>query len=72
MFPFIFQGIKYESCTMKNSDVNWCYTEVDTKGVGVEGKWGNCGPGCQSSEGKLIVNCVSAITSLILLEKKSL
>ena len=36
---------------MKN-DVKWCYTEVDSKGVGIEGKWGNCGPGCLSKDGK--------------------
>ena len=55
MFPFIFKGVKYETCTMKDSNANWCYTEVDANGVGIQGKWGNCGPGCQSNIGKVIV-----------------
>ena len=65
MFPFIFKGVKYETCTMKDSNANWCYTEVDANGVGIQGKWGNCGPGCKSNNGKVIVQCVYAITSFI-------
>ena len=41
---------------MRDSDVNWCYTEVDATGVGIPGKWGNCGTGCQISKGKVVVN----------------
>ena len=64
MFPFIYKGDKYETCTMRDSDVDWCYTRVDFNGVGVGGKWGNCGSGCQSNKGNLIVQCEYAITSL--------
>ena len=47
-FPFIYKGDSYQTCTKKDHDVDWCYTEVDSYGVGVRGRWGNCGPGCFS------------------------
>ena len=46
VFPFIYKGERYQTCTRKDNNVHWCYTEVDSHGVGVKGKWGNCGPGC--------------------------
>ena len=33
---------------MKDHDQDWCYTEVDSDGVGVPGRWGNCNQGCRS------------------------
>ena len=46
VFPFIYKGDSYQACTTKDHDVPWCYTEVNSNGAGVEGRWGNCGPGC--------------------------
>ena len=55
VLPFIYKHyynehnttyMKYDRCTKRDSNVNWCYTEVDSNGVGVLGKWGNCGTGC--------------------------
>ena len=48
VFPFIYNGIEYTACTtVENDGIAWCSTEVDVlNGNYVEGKWGNCGPGC--------------------------
>ena len=48
VFPFIYNGIEYTACTtVENDGIAWCSTEVDVlNGSYVEGKWGNCGPGC--------------------------
>ena len=55
VFPFIYgacSGLlwncRYETCTNYHSDKYWCYTEVDSDGVGVYGKWGYCDSNCKS------------------------
>ena len=48
VFPFIFKGVVYQTCTTIGHDQPWCYTMVNEDGVGVEGQWGNCGSGCGS------------------------
>ena len=50
VFPFIYKGVTYRSCTSKDENKNWCYTEVDTNANGVEGKWGYCSPECQGEQ----------------------
>ena len=42
VFPFIYKSVTYHSCTRKDSGSDWCYTKVDSNGVGVSGKWGYC------------------------------
>lgn len=42
VFPFIFKDIKYHSCTTDGHSTIWCATEVDDKGILVEGKWAEC------------------------------
>ena len=50
IFPFIFKGIKYDTCIWNPSPEGKpiCSTLVDANGkhVGKQGKWGNCGAGC--------------------------
>ena len=46
VFPFTFDGVTYEACTMDNDVKPWCSTMVDDKGVHVKGKWGYCDPEC--------------------------
>ena len=48
VFSFIYGSHKYETCTKKDSDKDWCYTEVDSNGVGVHGQWGYCDSNCKS------------------------
>ena len=51
VFPFVFNGTLYNGCTrVDNKNVAWCATAVDTKGVRVAGRWGNCEPGCPDHE----------------------
>ena len=51
-FPFwhrddpILEPLGYSFCTSVDSEKCWCYTEVDSNGVGVPGKWGYCGEAC--------------------------
>ena len=46
IFPFIFNGISYQGCTLAEASDNeaWCSVKVDANGnhVGGEGKWGTC------------------------------
>ncbi|WP_341502156.1 alkaline phosphatase D family protein [Gallaecimonas sp. GXIMD4217] len=44
VLPFKYQGISYDSCTSRDHDRPWCYTQVDGNGNGIEGQWGNCAP----------------------------
>eukprot|EP00035_Acanthoeca_spectabilis_P039104 m.59035 g.59035 ORF g.59035 m.59035 type:complete len:527 (+) comp9439_c0_seq1:618-2198(+) len=43
VFPFIYEGVTYNECTMEDLNVPWCYHQVDAQGVGVSGQWGVCG-----------------------------
>ena len=33
-----------------NSLQKWCYTEVDSNGLGIPGKWGFCSPDCSGNQ----------------------
>ena len=46
VFPFIYKSVAYDGCTLRDSKKFWCYTEVDSNGIGVWGKWGYCGSFC--------------------------
>merc|ERR1711892_1355200 len=43
VFPFTYGGTTYYSCTTAGGFAPWCYTEVNSAGVGVTGKFGDCG-----------------------------
>merc|ERR1711892_1464372 len=43
VFPFIYGGVSFDSCTTAGGFAPWCYTEVNSQGVGVTGKFGDCG-----------------------------
>merc|ERR1711892_483543 len=43
VFPFIYGGVTFDSCTTAGGFAPWCYTEVNSQGVGVTGKFGDCG-----------------------------
>ncbi|WP_281557521.1 alkaline phosphatase D family protein [Thalassomonas sp. RHCl1] len=42
--PFKYGGIEYKGCITLDNTKPWCYTELDSSGKGIEGKWGNCAP----------------------------
>merc|ERR1711935_1103765 len=48
VFPFTYGGTSYSKCTTVGGFAPWCYTEVSSAGVGVTGKYGDCGtnPAC--------------------------
>jgi len=48
IFPFMYKGETYNSCTTVDSDAPWCATEVDVYGNYIEqtSKWGYCGSLC--------------------------
>eukprot|EP00808_Paulinella_micropora_P003586 g64177.t1 len=43
VFPFLYLGVWYSACTMKDSLEAWCATDVDDIGQAYEQEWGNCG-----------------------------
>ena len=52
VFPFIYDGVEYTRCTIKNSrDDSWCATKVDDEGIVVNNEFGNCGIGCPGFRG---------------------
>merc|ERR1719424_2384179 len=42
VFPFQYKDKTYNSCTTEDKNIKWCYTQVDSDGNGVYGKWGEC------------------------------
>merc|ERR1712110_1221620 len=44
VFPFYYDGDKYNSCTTKGDSWGrlWCATETDSKGNFISGKWDMC------------------------------
>merc|ERR1719277_960967 len=42
VFPFSYQGVEYYRCTYADSPTPWCATQVDSAGVVVTNKWGDC------------------------------
>merc|ERR1712061_877353 len=49
VFPFIFQGVRYESCSFARSETAWCATEVNREGVVMTNRWGDCNLHAESS-----------------------
>merc|ERR1712226_500942 len=49
VFPFSYQGVEYYRCTYADSPTPWCATQVDSVGVVVTNKWGDCDTGSLSS-----------------------
>merc|ERR1719222_1271740 len=49
VFPFTYQGVEYYRCTYADSPTPWCATQVDSTGVVVTNKWGDCDTGSLSS-----------------------
>eukprot|EP00040_Diaphanoeca_grandis_P000102 m.14348 g.14348 ORF g.14348 m.14348 type:complete len:2596 (-) comp10105_c0_seq1:515-8302(-) len=43
VFPFVYEGTRYTSCTMEGDNVPWCATAVDESDVYIDGEWGVCG-----------------------------
>ena len=48
VFPFIYKGVSYNSCTKAESSngAPWCATKVDSNGEAVNGAWEDCDEGC--------------------------
>ncbi|WP_156312620.1 alkaline phosphatase D family protein [Marinagarivorans algicola] len=42
--PFKASGRTYDSCITQGQNTPWCYTQVNNRGEGVAGAWGNCAP----------------------------
>merc|ERR1712025_758298 len=51
VFPFVYAGSTYTSCTTDGGHPAWCYTQVDSQGKGVSGRYGDCGtsPACSGA-----------------------
>ena len=49
VFPFIYNGVKYNTCTYAGSQhtegVAWCSTSTDNYDNHIQGSWGNCEEG---------------------------
>jgi len=55
VFPFIYNSVTYHHCLYKQSNgKTWCYTEVDSNGVGVAGKWGYCNSNCPDDKEEVV------------------
>ena len=46
---------------MNDADFLWCFTELYSDGVGVAGKWGNCGPDCEGRMDGKALHCLYAV-----------
>ena len=48
MFPFIYRGKTYTSCTAVNTKGGrpWCSTRLDSRGRYMRDRWGYCNDGC--------------------------
>merc|ERR1719312_1491619 len=51
VFPFTYAGSTFYSCTTAGGFPSWCYTEVDSQGVGIQGKYGDCGTNAVCTSG---------------------
>jgi hypothetical protein len=57
VFPFIYDGIKYDTCTLHHSwndattglPIAWCSTETDAAGMHVSGKFADCNGKCPTA-----------------------
>ena len=74
IFPFIYNGITFNSCTLSWSHDHtkaWCSTRVDESGKHISGHYGFCEPACQPikvpKDSSTILIVIISITILILL-----
>ena len=53
IFPFIFNGVVYNGCTLDNAGDNkaWCSVGTDADGVHVHSDWGHCPSSCKMHDG---------------------
>eukprot|EP00092_Neocalanus_flemingeri_P011603 GFUD01012504.1.p1 GENE.GFUD01012504.1~~GFUD01012504.1.p1 ORF type:complete len:236 (+),score=49.73 GFUD01012504.1:79-786(+) len=49
IFPFMFEGQKHSKCTYTSSFVPWCPTFLDSEGIVVNNRWGDCSTDRHSS-----------------------
>lgn len=49
VFPYIYRGVVFTSCTIWNDNQYWCPTEVDPLGNYITEKWGYCSADCPFS-----------------------
>ena len=56
MFPFIYEGVKYDKCTSTHAAEGavWCATQVHANETVIEGRWGDCSEGCPGARKYLI------------------
>ena len=53
VFPFIYNGEEFSSCTKVDYRVSWCATKKDEEGKLVGTNWGNCGKRCPGFSGMI-------------------
>jgi len=46
-FPFMYGGIRYDSCTTIDSGIPWCSTKTGDDWGYLQGEWGECASGCK-------------------------
>ena len=56
IFPFEYNGVRYNGCAAEGHDEPWCYTNLDSK------NWGNCNEGCPIDDGSVIETVTEAVT----------
>ena len=58
MFPFTYEGVKYDKCTSTHAAEGavWCATQVHTNGSVIEGRWGDCTDGCPGASKSTALN----------------
>ena len=50
VFPFIYNGVKYNECTFVDWHQPWCSVEVNDNQNHIDGKWGNCKKTCNKGK----------------------
>jgi len=50
VFPFIYKGETYQSCTKVDHDDWWCSISTDTTGHHITGQWGHCNSACPKDQ----------------------
>ena len=58
VFPFIYEGVRYNQCTSQDAAEGavWCATQVSqTNGTVIEGRWGDCTDGCPGARKDILL-----------------
>ena len=63
IFPFLYAGETFHSCTSRDSDTGrpWCATSLDSEGWVVDHQWGDCEEDC---DGTTLSSCHEEFFSL--------